>query len=160
MNWLEILERAMKLEQNGRKFYLRAAALIDGDADVVKMFRRLADDELDHYTFLQREYAEILCNDQWCKIPELEDVEAPDEAAPIFPRPETVGEVLPEDASLEDVLLFALDAEDKTVNLYQESAEQAEDPRARAFFSQLARVERGHFDTVLQRYESYFGYPR
>jgi rubrerythrin len=160
MNWLEILKRAMKLEQKGREFYLRAATMLD-DAEAVKMFRRLADDELDHYNFLQREYAEVLCNDTWCDIPDLEGVESPDVEKPIFPQDrEALNDTLPDDASLEEVLLFALDAEDKTVKLYKESAEQVEDPQAQEFFSRLAEVERGHFSTVLQRYESYYHYPR
>lgn len=159
MDWLEILKRAMKLEQNGREFYLRAAN-ISHEADAVQMFRRLADDELDHYNFLQREYAEVLCNDSWCEILELEDVEAPDEKTPIFPKKEDIGKTLPDDASLEDVLIFALDAEDKTVELYQKSAKEVEDPQAKEFFSRLARVEMGHFSTVLQRYESLYHYPR
>jgi rubrerythrin len=159
MDWLEILKRAMKLERNGREFYLRAAD-ISREADAVQMFRRLADDELDHYNFLQREYAEVLCNDSWCEIPELEDIETPDEKRPIFPDKKDIGEVLPEEASLEDVLLFALDAEDKTVDLYEKSAEEVDDPRAEEFFSRLARVEKGHFSTVFQRYESIFHYPR
>jgi rubrerythrin len=160
MNWLEILKRAMKLEQKGREFYLRAATMLD-DAEAVKMFRRLADDELDHYNFLQREYAEVLCNDTWCDIPDLESVESPDVEKPIFPQDrEALNDTLPDDASLEEVLLFALDAEDKTVKLYKESAEQVEDPQAQEFFSRLAEVERGHFSTVLQRYESYYHYPR
>ena len=160
MNWLETLKKAMKLEQEGRDFYLQAATMLD-DANAVKMFRRLADDELDHYNFLQREYAEVLCNDTWCDIPDLESVEPPDAEKPIFPKDrEMLGDTLPDDASLEDVLLFALDAEDKTVTLYKEGAKQAEDPQAREFFSRLAKVEMGHFNTVLQRYESYYHYPR
>ena len=160
MNWLETLKQAMKLEQNGREFYLQAAAMVD-DREAVKMFRRLADDELNHYNFLQREYAEVLCNDTWCVIPDLEEVELPASEAPIFPKDRNqLGEALPDDATLEDVLLFALDAEDKTVNLYKEGADKAENPQAQAFFSQLARVEMGHFSTVLQRYKSYYHYPR
>ncbi len=159
MEWLETLKKAMKLEQNGREFYLRAASMSE-DEETVEMFRRLADDELAHYNFLQREYAEVLCNNEWCEIPDLKAIEAPDEANPIFPKGKEVGDSLPEDASLEDVLLFALDAEDKTVNLYQESAENVEDARAKKFFSQLARVEMGHFSTILQRYESRYHYPR
>lgn len=160
MNWLETLKRAMKLEEDGREFYLRAAAMVE-EPDAVQMFRRLADDELDHYNYLQREYAEVLCNDTWCDIPHLDEVAPPDSEAPIFPKDrEQMGDALPKDPTLEDVLLFALDAEDKTVKLYQESAEKADDPQAETFFSQLAQVEMGHFSTVLQRYESYFHYPR
>ncbi len=159
MDWQEVLKRAMRLEQDGREFYLRAAQLSE-DEEIRQMFRKLADDELSHYNYLQREYAEILCSNRWCEIPDLEDVEPIDVKEPIFPLDKDLSETLPDDASLEDTLLFALTAEDATVELYQESAEKVEDPNAKALFSNLAAVEMRHFSTVLQRYESRYSYPR
>ncbi|MGC9357229.1 MAG: ferritin family protein [Anaerolineae bacterium] len=158
--WLDILTRAMKLEQDGREFYLHAATMTD-DKSAQKMFRRLADDELHHYTYLQREYASLLCDDRWCVIPELETVERIDEEEPIFPPADReLDETLGENPTLEDVLLFALDAEDKSFKLYQESAKKVSDSEAKALFNSLASAEMGHFTTVMQRYESFFGYPR
>lgn len=159
MDWQEVLKKAMRLERDGREFYLRAAQLSE-DEEIKKMFRKLADDELSHYNYLQREYAEILCNNRWCEIPDLETVEPVDVEEPVFPLDKDLEETLPDDASLEDVLLFALTAEDATVDLYKKSAEAVENPSAKELFSNLAAVEMRHFSTVLQRYESRYHYPR
>ncbi len=158
MDWLDILTKAMKLEQDGRRFYLQAAKMSD-EPEAADMFRRLADDELKHYNYLQREYASLLCDERWCVIPELEGVEPVDMEQPIFPR-QDLTETLGDDPSLEDVLLFALTAEDKTIEIYQKSAKQVGDPQASDLFNNLVAAERGHFTTVMQRYESIFGYPR
>ncbi len=158
MDWLDTLNKAMKLEQDGRRFYLQAAQMSD-DAEAQEMFRRLADDELNHYNYLQREYASLLCDERWCVIPELEGVEPVDVEQPIFPEKD-LSEALGEDATLENVLIFALDAEDKSIKLYQESADKVQDPQAKELFRKLSAAEMGHFSTVMQRYESFFGYPR
>jgi rubrerythrin len=159
MDAMEILSKALKLEQESREFYLRAAQKSD-DEETKQMFRQLAEDELNHYNFLQRQYASLICDDTWCAIPELDKVEPIDLKEPIFPSGKKAVENLAEGATIEDALLFALTTEDKSFRLYQKSAEEAEDPQAKQLFQKLAAAETTHFERLMHRYESFYGYPR
>ncbi len=158
MDWGEILTKGMKLEQDGREFYLRAAAL-SADAKAREMFRKLADDELAHYNYLQRQYAAVMCGEDWCVIPELDKVEPVDLREPIFPAGKDLAVELPANATLKDVLLFALAAEDKSFKLYRDSAAALEDAEGKQMFAGLAGAELKHFELLMQTYESFFGYP-
>jgi rubrerythrin len=68
--------------------------------------------------------------------------------------------LLPEDATDEDALLFALGAETKSFDLYSQGAEEATNPEARRLFLSLAAAEQQHFNLIMARYEALFGYPR
>jgi rubrerythrin len=159
MDELSVLTQAMKLEMDGKAFYLMAAGISD-DPETTAMFRTLAEDEEHHYNYIERQYNQRKDGKDWLPIPELEKVEAVDAKEPIFPAGKQVPKILPDKPTLEDALLFGLDAEVKSYELYTQSVKQTKNPNAREMFEKLAAAERGHFDTLMMRYESYFDYPR
>ncbi len=159
MTLAEILTQAMDLEQTGRDFYVKAAEL-PGDEATAAMFRQLAEDELAHYGYLERQLAAVQCGEDVCAIPELGDVEPLDLNDPVFPSGIDALESLGETYSLEEALVFAMGAEDKSYKLYRRSAEDVEEPEAKQLFLKLAAVELKHFEALVQRYESFYSYPR
>ena len=58
MDELHILTKAMKLEREGKRFYLQAAGASD-DPETVSMFKTLADDEEHHYNYIERQHNQI-----------------------------------------------------------------------------------------------------
>ena len=54
MDDIEILKRALKLEQNGERFYAGAVAQTS-DPETAKMYQQLADDEKLHADFIARQ---------------------------------------------------------------------------------------------------------
>jgi len=159
MDELSVLTQAMKLEKEGKEFYLKAADSTD-DAEAREMFRTLANDEVNHYSYIERQYNLRKDGKDWVPIPELDGVPSVDAGAPIFPRGKQAPGSLADKPNLEDSLLFGLGAEIKSYELYSQSAKQSKNPDAKQMFSKLAAAERGHFDTLMMRYESYFDYPR
>lgn len=159
MTVAEVLMQAMHLEQTGREFYLKAAQHLADDYTAA-MFKRLAEDELAHYGYLERQFAAVQCGDDVCIIPDLAPVDALDLNDPVFPAGVEALETLGETFSVEEALVFAMGAEDKSYKLYRRSAENVEDPEAKQLFLQLAGVELKHFETLMQRYESFYSYPR
>jgi rubrerythrin len=159
MDELTVLTKAMKLEREGKRFYLQAAEASE-DAETAGMFKALAEDEEHHYAYIERQVNELKAGKRWVHIPELDKVEAVDAKAPIFPQGKKAPEVLSAKPSLEDALLFGLDTEIKSYELYQHCAGAIDNPEAKQMFQKLAAAERGHFDTLMMRYESHFGYPR
>jgi rubrerythrin len=159
MDEIQVLTLAMKLEQAGRDFY-RQAAERSRDPETAEMFRTLAEDETHHYDYIERQYNALKAGDSWEPVPELDSIKAIDTRAPIFPKGVAASEKLPQDATDEDALLFALGAEVKSFELYSKSAGETDNPEAKKMFQRLASTERGHFDLLMLRYESVYGYPR
>ena len=159
MDEMEILKRALKLEQNGEAFY-KNACRESSDAETAGVYRTLADDEKLHAAQIEKQMASLEKGGDWQAAPELDDVKPADIDAPIFEINVDVLEKLPQEASEEDALLFALGAEARTYELYINGAKSASSEVGRDWFLKLAEVERGHFDVLMLRYESRFGYPR
>lgn len=159
MELAEILTQAMQLEQTGRDFYLKAAELTD-DEGTVAMFKQLAADELAHYEYLERQLAAVQCGEEVCVLPDIGLVDPIDLNDPIFPQGVQMLESLGEKYSLEEALIFAMSVEDKSYKLYRRQADKVENPEAQQLFLQLAAVELKHFEMLVQRYESFYRYPR
>jgi rubrerythrin len=159
MDEMEILKSALKLEQNGEAFYENAKQE-SSDKETAALYQTLADDERLHAAQIEKQIAALEGGGAWQAAPELDDVEPADIDAPIFEINVDLLEALPEEATEEDALLFALGAEVKTFELYIDGAKSASSAVGRDWFLRLAEVERGHFDLLMMRYESRFGYPR
>ena len=159
MDLKDVLAQALKLELDGHEFYQRMVARMEDQAGKA-MFQQLANDEVDHYNYIKRQYDALQAGDGWSPIPELDLVSSIDAVSVVFPPAEKELSELPENPSEEDALLFGLNIENKSFRLYHNSAEQASDPDASKLFTQLAAAEQRHFEVLMQRYESRFSYPR
>lgn len=159
MELIDVLVQAMKLETDGEQLYRELADMVEDEAGRA-MFRQLARDEQNHLAYIERQYEALQAGDGWSRIPEMDVVEVVDVVSVVFPPAMRVLESLPANPSEEDALLFGLAVEDKSFKLYHNSAEIANNPEARRLFLQLAGAEQTHFEVLMQRYESRFGYPR
>ncbi len=159
MELMDVLVQAMKLESDGRKFYETIAAHMT-DPEAAAMFTRLAADEVDHYNYIERQYLALEAGKGWSEIPEMAAVSVIDAVSVVFLPEKQVLAELPPNPSEEDALLFALGVEDKSFKLYHNSAQIAKDPEAKKLFMQLAGAEQVHFNVLMQRYDSRYGYPR
>ncbi len=159
MELMDVLVQAMKLESDGKKFYETIATHMT-DPEAAAMFQRLAADEVDHFNYIERQYYALEAGKGWAMIPEMAAVSVIDAVSVVFPSAKQGLAELPAHPSEEDALLFALGVEDKSFKLYYNSAQIAKDPEARKLFLQLASAEQTHFNVLMQRYESRYGYPR
>jgi len=159
MELMDVLVQAMKLESDGRVLYETLAAHMS-DPEAVAMFKQLAADEVDHYNYIERQYLALDAGKGWSTIPEMAAVEVIDAVSVVFPPEKQVLAELPPNPSEADALLFALAVEDKSFKLYHNSSQIAKDPDAKKLFLQLAGAEQVHFNILMQRYDSRYGYPR
>jgi rubrerythrin len=149
---LTALHQAIELELNGQRFYLEAAECTTNPKGA-KMFRSLADDEVIHERILRRQLDALTQGEGWV-LPEGVVEVTTDLAALIFPQSEKVcGEALRPDESDLDALLFALQIENESFNLYREMAGKIEDPNGKRMYEYLANAERGHFEQLMLNYE-------
>ena len=153
---LAILERAMGIEQEGHQFYLKAAQATE-DKDGQETFATLADDELKHYDLIKRQHTALTNEGIWVAVPEINPVPV-DLDRPLFPEGirDLQKEVKPR-SSNRDALLFGLDIEIKSYDLYRKGASETGDPLGRQMFEFLAGQEQSHFDILMMRFDALFG---
>ncbi len=159
MDLMNALTQAMKLEKDGRSFYLNMVDLVDDESGKA-MFRQLAEDEVDHLNYIERQYEALKAGEGWSAIPEMDTGEEIEAVSLVFPPEKQALEELPKNPTEEDALLFAMGIEDTSFKLYHNSTEMAKDPQAKKLFMQLANAEHTHFNILMQRYETRYSYPR
>ncbi len=153
---LATLERAMKLEREGRQFYLKAAKATP-DEKGQEMFTTLAADEKNHYDLLIRQHTALKREGVWVSSPGTKVSEI-DIKKPLFPKGKKALEKAVNARSNDrDALLFGLDIENKTYDLYREAALETQESAGKQMFEFLAGQERGHFNTLMMRYDALFG---
>jgi rubrerythrin len=149
---MDVLEKALRLEQEGHRFYLEAAERT-ADPRGSEMFSSLAGDELLHQRIIQRQI------DSLSQGASQESGGAGvDLDTPLFPRGrlELQKAIHPEASDLEAVL-FGLKIENDSFALYTQQAKAAQDPEAKRMYEFLAGAERSHFDLLMLNYESLSG---
>jgi rubrerythrin len=153
---LGILEAAMGIEQEGSQFYLRAAQTTR-DKKGQEMFATLADDEQKHYDLIKRQHSALTSEGKWIGSPEIRPRDI-DLDKPLFPRGiEALEKAVTAGSSDWDALLFGLDIETRSYDLYRKAVSQIEDPLGKQILRFLAGQEQSHFDVLMMRYDSLFG---
>lgn len=149
---LAALNQAIDLEIEGQRFYLRAAERTSSPKGA-EMFRSLADDEIVHERILRRQLEALSKGESWILPKGVAEVTS-DLKAPLFPEDEEAFQrVVRPDASDLDALLFALQIENESFNLYHELARTTDDPDGKRMYKFLADAEREHFEQLMLNYE-------
>ena len=153
---LPTLEQAMSIEQEGGHFY-REAARTTQDKKGQEMFAMLADDEQKHYDLIKRQHSTLTSESKWAGSSGIKPV-GMDLDKPLFPRGiEALEKTIATRSSDWDALLFGLDIEIKSYDLYRKAASQIEHPLGKQMFEFLAGQEQSHFNVLMMRYDSLFG---
>ena len=149
---LAILKRAMQVEQEGCEFYLKVAQTTQ-DEKGQETFRALASDEQNHLRLIKRQYDALTSENKWVSSPEIKPVQI-DLGKPLFPEDsEALEKVIKTKSRDSDALLFGLDIESKSFDMYRRAAVETADALGKAMFEFLAGEEKSHFDILMMRYE-------
>jgi len=153
---IDVLQTAMILEQTGKQFYLKAAQTTE-DVTGKEMFAVLANDESSHFELIKRQYQDLVGGKSWLKIigsiPGLADL--PDKLFP--PEKQVPNQIINKSSNAEDALLFGINIEIRSYDLYRKSALESDDPVAKEFFEYLASQESYHYDVLMIRYDFQYG---
>ena len=147
---METIEFAIKMEQDGQKFYTQAAETVT-DAAAQRMLRSLAQDEKRHQ--------QIIESYQTGQIKMINDG--------AFAGIRTVFEELIDDdrgfinenESLSEVLAQGIEMELQSVELYRNLADQSPDPDARTLWHALRAEEKKHL-RLLELTQEYIDKPK
>lgn len=150
---LTALSQALRLEQDGRQFYLKAAEETP-DEHGKTMFLSLADDEKRHAEMIQRQLHAIEGNGVYVLLPDI-SVQAIDLDARLFPPAlKDVEKRIGVNPSEIDALHVALENEIKSYDLYRAAAKDASDAAGKQMYQWLASAEMTHFNLLMSNYES------
>ena len=150
---LEIIKRGMRTEIWGQRFYAQAAARTEA-VDGKRVFESLIDEEGKHLDILRGQYAAISGSREWVSVEEARSMADRADPTEIFPGADAAEQLIPADATDEGALQMAMDFERRGYAFYQEQAEGASSPRAKAMWEYLAKAEDQHF-TFLQKTHEY-----
>lgn len=157
-NAIEILAKAIKTEQDGIEFYLKAAESTE-DKNGQDAFRQLAKDERNHLELLQKQYKSLKDEAKWTRFPEIKKIMS-DLDSPLFPKgKEAFEKTVTKKSSEIDAVLFGLDIETRSFELYKGSASDTSDTTGKDMFEFLAGEEREHFNLLMMRYQYLTSHP-
>lgn len=146
---LQALRQAIRLEQDGYKFYTEAAERM-ADPRGREMFLSLADDEKLHLRIVGDQYEALITGEEWVSFSETLEFKPVDVDKPLFP-PEK--KAIGAEASDTDALLFAIQKENESYELYRKAATETADPAGKEMYQRLASYEHVHFDILMLNYE-------
>jgi Fur family transcriptional regulator, ferric uptake regulator len=148
----DALEVAIANEQQGFHFYTHILEVIT-DETTRTVFAFLADEEHQHLSVLQKEYAELLQEHRWL------DEEPPllhfdhERLESIFPKgQEHIGQMM-RSASSAEALHLAMDAERRSYEFFRHYANKVDHPKGRAIFEQFAQEEQRHLTLIRNAYD-------
>ena len=148
---LQALSQALKLEQDGRAFYLKAAEETV-DTKGKAMFLSLADDEKLHANMVQRQLHALEGDGAYVLLPDL-GAPAIDLDAPLF-APEKLEAKAGANPSEIAALHVALEAEIASYDLYRSAAQEADEGPGKQMYTWLSQAELVHFNLLMENYEA------
>lgn len=145
------LQKAIQAEQEGRHFYMMAARNTE-DPKGKEVFQALADEELKHFHYLQRQYKSIMETGKVDPTAKLGRKTEWKGSHPIFSDAikNRIGEAHYEMTALS----IGEQLEMSAVNFYTAEAQINTDPAIKSFYMELAEWERGHLHALQAEAES------
>jgi rubrerythrin len=142
LNSLELLRESMRVEHDGIMFY-RKAARLSKTRPVQKLFKKLADEELNHLEKLELVYDSLAETDEW-----LVDKDLLESAPKNLKDVEAYEEEIQFDNDLDELGMIerGIRAEEDSIRLYRKAMEDCKsgDKRGCIMFDWLIKLEKGH----------------
>jgi len=149
---LSVLREAVRNELDGKAMYLQAAERTQDELGR-SMFRSFAGEEEQHVHIIQVQYAEVNGSGEWIDI-QAARKEPRDPKLILFPQEEReVKEFVPQGMSDLDALKLAMDFEKQAVRMYEQAADDTDDPVAQDFYRGLAEWEGTHYRILDNSYD-------
>jgi rubrerythrin len=146
------VREAIKLEIQGREFFLQAAEAT-GNALGQKMFRRLAEEEVKHLVAFGKLFSDVIKSEEWRDYVHREETAGKaaviEELAARMRRAQDKSEI--------EALRIGMELELRAIEFFKGCASQGDDPQASAIFAAIADEERFHYDLLQAQYDSVTG---
>ena len=143
------IKEAIRLEINGRKFFMHAADITEHEKGK-KMFRFLADEEVKHMEVFGKLFSQILDSEDWKKYVRDEELrgESPlvEKLKDRMKNVEGKGEV--------EAIRIGMELEQNAIDFFGKAMFDADDSTAKKIFREIGEEEKFHFDLLQAQYDS------
>ncbi|MFC2166670.1 ferritin family protein [Acidobacteriota bacterium] len=143
------IKEAIRLEINGRKFFMHAADITEHEKGK-KMFRFLADEEVKHMEVFGKLFSQILDSEDWKMYVRDEELrgESPlvEKLKERMKNEEGKGEV--------EALRIGMQLEQNAIEFFSKALVDADDSTAKKIFREIGEEEKFHFDLLQSQYDS------
>ena len=150
---LTALSQALKLEKEGRAFYLQAAEETL-DEKGKRMFLSLAADEERHTEMVQRQLHEIEGGGSYVLLPNLDAPDIDLDAKLFPPQRAQVEARIGRNPNELEALHVALENEIRSYDLYRAAAKETGSEAGQQMYRWLAGAEMTHFNLLMSNYQS------
>ncbi len=153
---LDILKEAISIEIYGGEYYSIFSELVD-DENAKSIFKGLARDEGEHRELLEKEYKKISGKLADTTVLDSENREKAREVFPESLEPMGIAET-------KDVLKLGIRTEERSIELYSDSAKKTDIRSSKNLFLKLVHFEEGHKKTLddalyyLEQEGTWYGY--
>ncbi len=141
---IKALEIAISTEKNGLKTYLDFSYKTQ-DISGKNMFIRLAADEFEHMTILEKQRESIQEKECWLTV-KIE----PSEIEKLIPEIKAKSAKIKGREGLDQMVALrtALEMEDQAIKFYKEQAQLSTDPKAKEMYQRLVAMEQAHYELI------------
>jgi Fur family ferric uptake transcriptional regulator len=149
----DAMEVTLNIERLGVTFYTNASKKTRDD-NGRRMFQRLAAEESEHLRRLQKEYQNLIQENEWLKreparLPVNRKV-----AQELIPQKDLLRMQVHDDTTEIEALNIAMRLERRSHRFFKDFAEQLSDSSSRKVFMEIAREEQLHIKMLLKEYKA------
>jgi rubrerythrin len=148
---LDAVKKAVQLEIDGRAFFEHAAEKT-GSKLGKKMFRKLAQDEIQHLKTFGELFTSIIGDEEWRKF-------ASDRGKVTSPLIEELEQRMTKKkkegrAGETEAIRIGMELEKNAIDFFADAAKQTGDARAKEIFEKISDEEKFHYDLLQAQYDS------
>ena len=148
---IDVIKYATKMEINGRSFYEHAAGLTKNEHGK-EVFKKLAQDEINHINTFGEIFTDVLGDDKWKLYVEQEESDKDTVLDELKARIEKQSHQ--ERASDQEALRIGMELERGSIDKYQEWAANTQDVKVKEIFNKIIKEEEYHYDLLQAEYDN------
>jgi len=156
MAFIEILQNAIEMEQEGKEFFERASSMMRHER-AKQMFTSLVKQEQRHVDILGEEFRRLQAGIGWAALEEMKSGAQHYPRISVFRDKEVMNLNLRPDAGELEVINVGIQVEKKSIDYYRDAAQRAEDLKAQEVFNWLVGEEAGHLTILNAEYDNRSG---
>lgn len=148
---IKLVKEAMRLEVVGRGFFLHAAEVTENELGK-KMFRRLADDEVEHMRVFGGMFTSMTGGDEWKKFVKSDEGES---AAIIDDLKKRISGAAKEKRAGDlEAIRIGMELERKAIDFFEKFRNETTVTETKEIAEKIRDQEEGHYEILQAQYDS------
>lgn len=148
---LDVIRYATKMEISGRSFYEHAAEMTKNEYGK-QVFKKLAQDEIDHIETFGDIFTNVLGNEEWKQYIDQEEEDKKTVLNQLKARVEK--QAHQDRASDQEALRIGMELERGSIDQYKKWATNSDNTKIKEIFEKIIKEEKYHYDLLQAEYDN------